>query len=110
MYHELTKADKIRRFAGKAVLFVLLVALFLAIVLFGVLARGSMQEQAAASIRSSVLQSAMQCCAVEGSYPMTLSYLKDNYGLRVNEADFYINYEAFAGNVLPSVTVTPKGA
>ena len=50
----------------------------------------------------------MQCAAIEGSYPMTLSYLEDNYGLQVNDDDFVIFYDAFASNVLPFVTVVPK--
>lgn len=110
MYHEVTTADRIRRLLRQIVAILVLAALVWVAAYFYEPIRSTMQDQAAASIRSSVLKAAMQCCAVEGSYPLTLGYLQDNYGLHVNETDYVINYEAFASNVLPSVTVVPKHA
>lgn len=67
-----------------------------------------LREQGAESVREAVLQAATQCCAVEGSYPHTLSYLEEHYGLTVNQEDYAITYEAFASNVAPSVVVVPR--
>lgn len=66
------------------------------------------QEQGALSIRQSVLDTAMQCYAIEGAYPPTLKYLEANYGLTVNTADYVITYEAFASNVMPTVVVRQR--
>lgn len=110
MYHEVTTGDRVRRLLRQIAAIIVLAALVWAVAYFYGPIRSTMQDQAAASIRSSVLKAAMQCCAVEGSYPLTLGYLQDNYGLHVNETDYVINYEAFASNVLPSVTVVPKHA
>ena len=65
-------------------------------------------EQAVVSVRESVLNAAKQCCAVEGSYPASLSYLENEYGLVINHEDYVVSYEWFADNVLPSVVVTAR--
>lgn len=70
--------------------------------------RASTLEQGAQSAREAVLNAAMQCCAVEGSYPSTIEHLEEHYGLSVNHDDYIIMYEAFASNVMPSVTVVPR--
>ena len=61
--------------------------------------------QAAATLRQTVLDTAIQCYAVEGNYPPDLQYLEDNYGLRVNHNNFIVTYEAVGSNLLPDVTV-----
>ena len=71
-------------------------------------AQASLQEQGAESVRQAVLSAAAQCCAVEGSYPSTIEYLEQHYGLSVNHEDYAIMYEAFASNVAPTVTVVPR--
>jgi hypothetical protein len=108
MYHELTQADirkrRIRGFSG-----VLIVALFVFAAVFGMpIIRENARAQGAASIRETILSSAKQCCAVEGSYPSSLAHLEDIYGLTINHADYVITYEWFADNVLPSVVVIPR--
>ena len=66
------------------------------------------EAQSAASVRTAVLDAAMQCAAVEGAYPARLSYLEEHYGLIVNHQDYAVTYEAFASNVPPSVVVVPR--
>lgn len=76
-----------------------------AIVLAFSTANESLREQGAESVRQAVLDAAAQCCAVEGSYPSTLEYLEQHYGLSINHDDYAVMYEAFASNVTPTVTV-----
>lgn len=66
------------------------------------------RDQGAVALRDTVLQTAMQCFAIEGAYPQTLAYLEDNYGLTVNHDAYAVTYEAFASNMMPSVVVTLK--
>lgn len=108
MYHQLT-SERIRQRRNRHVRAAALVAAIVVVlaVVFGV-ARQSMREQAAASVRDAVIQSAKQCCAVEGSYPADVSYLENNYGLRINHDDYVVTYESFASNVMPSVVVVPR--
>lgn len=108
MYHEVTpemkRKRKLKFIAGLVVL-----ALMVGLVIFGVeVVEESTRQQGAASIRDTVLASALQCCAIEGAYPQSLQYLIDNYGLTVNQDDYIITYEAFASNVVPSVVVVPR--
>ena len=91
----------LRRIALAALAVVMVAALLAAM-------RASTLEQGAQSAREAVLNAAMQCCAVEGSYPSTIEHLEEHYGLSVNHDDYIIMYEAFASNVMPSVTVVPR--
>lgn len=84
-----------------------LVACALIVAAFTAMSSAS-RAQGAESVRQAVLSAAMQCCAVEGSYPSTLEHLEDHYGLSVNHNDYVIMYEAFASNVAPTVTVVPR--
>ena len=102
MYHELTqeriKSRRRARIISLVVTVVLAVVCGLAVNAY----RRSALEQGAASVREAILESANHCCAVEGSYP------KRNYGLVVNHNDYVITYEAYAGNVAPTVVVIPR--
>lgn len=68
----------------------------------------NLREQGAVSVRNAILDSAKQCCAIEGAYPSSLAYLEENYGLVVNRSDYAITYEVFADNVMPNVVVLAK--
>lgn len=65
-------------------------------------------EQGALSVKEAVLDSAIQCASVEGSYPSELSYLEDNYGLSINHNEYIVVYVCFASNSVPSVSVVPR--
>ena len=67
-------------------------------------AQAAMREQAAQSLRTAVLDAAVQCYALEGAYPQSLSYLEENYGVR----RFIVSYEVYASNQLPVVAVLEK--
>lgn len=45
------------------------------------------------------------CYAAEGSYPPSLEYLKEHYGIQVNEERYTVHYIAFAQNLMPDITV-----
>lgn len=88
---------------------VILAIAFLAFALWGVRTlQTNARVQGAASLRETILNSAKQCCAVEGSYPSSLAHLEDVYGLTINHDDYVITYEWFADNVPPSVVVVPR--
>lgn len=64
--------------------------------------------QAAASIKAAVLAAAVQCYAVEGTYPQGLETLEKNYGVQINHDKFIVIYDAFASNLLPEVTLLQR--
>ena len=108
MYHERTAADIKKR--RTVVIVAMVCAAMLALACwFGVGAiEDNLREQSALSLRNAILDGALQCCAIEGSYPSSLAYLEENYGLVINHDDYIITYEAFAQNIPPSVVVLPR--
>ena len=108
MYHEITYAQARRTVAKRIVTLVVVVALVVGAWLLVGMAQANAREQAVVSLRESVLSAAKQCCAVEGSYPASLSHLEQEYGLVINHDDYVVSYEWFADNVLPSVVVTAR--
>lgn len=65
-------------------------------------------QQSSDAVKQAVLDSAIQCYAVEGAYPPNMTYLEENYGLLVDHAQYVISYECFASNVLPDVRVLSR--
>lgn len=45
------------------------------------------------------------CYAAEGIYPPDLEYLKEHYGVQVDEGRYTVYYSRFAQNLMPDVTV-----
>lgn len=108
MYHERSTKQRNRARALRLVAFALALVL-LAGGWFAADAVGqSLREQGAVSVRDAILDSAKQCCAIEGSYPSSLEHLVNDYGLRINSSDYIITYEVFAENIVPSVVVVPR--
>ena len=108
MYHEITTKDRTRK--RRNILLALLVCALVAVgIVFAAQAAGqNAREQGAVALRQSILNAAVRCCAIEGSYPLTLDRLEQNYGLRVNYKDYAVTYEAYASNMIPSVVVVPR--
>lgn len=53
-----------------------------------------------------VRRAAVQCYAIEGEYPPSLVYLKENYG--VETGDYSVHYTVIASNLMPDITVFAK--
>lgn len=53
-------------------------------------------------------QSAVVCYALEGTYPESLSYLKEHYGISWNEHRYLVDFEAVGNNLPPDITVIPR--
>jgi len=57
------------------------------------------------SVASTVEKYVIQCYASEGAYPPNLDYLSDHYGLILDLDHYIYDYQVFASNVLPEITV-----
>jgi hypothetical protein len=51
---------------------------------------------------------AVACYALEGSYPESLEYLEEHYGVTVDESRYTVYYSVFASNIMPDITVAIK--
>lgn len=59
-------------------------------------------------VEESIRRAAVSCYAAEGAYPPSFSYLKEHYGVSVNETRYAVHYEIFASNIMPEIAVTEK--
>jgi penicillin-binding protein-related factor A (putative recombinase) len=62
------------------------------------------QNAAANALRNAVIS----CYAIEGMYPPNVQYMKDNYGLSIDEELFIIHYIPNAENRMPDFEIVPK--
>ena len=64
--------------------------------------------ESAEAVKTAIMEKALQCYVIEGSYPESLSYLEQNYGLAVNHEDYLVVYTPFAENMPPDIRVIPR--
>lgn len=69
---------------------------------------GAAGRQELASVQSTLENGITMCYAIEGAYPPSLEYLKENYGVTYDTAKFIVRYERFADNIRPSVRVVER--
>ena len=105
MYHELTYRELARRRRTRVICALLVVLVCIGACAACMASRSIAREQGAAILRESVVEAAVQCCAVEGSYPSSIEHLEEDYGLVVNRKDYIVQYEWLGDNVPPSVVV-----
>ena len=66
-------------------------------------------DQETQLVYDAVKNAALTCYAVEGTYPESLEYLREHYKLAYNTERFVVEYDAFASNLMPSITVLERG-
>ena len=62
-------------------------------------------EKSLRQIEDALRRSCVACYAAEGAYPSSLDYLKERYGIQVDETRYTVYYTAFAENLMPDITV-----
>ena len=108
MYHETTYREVKERRRRRIVAAVVALVLCAVLAVAGVLAERASREQSAVSVREAVVTAAMQCAAIEGSFPSSVAYLESYYGLVINHDRYMVYYEWLGDNVLPDVRVVPR--
>ncbi|MBN1624612.1 MAG: hypothetical protein JXN10_09040 [Clostridia bacterium] len=66
---------------------------------------GKIREE---SIETTIKEYAVRCYATEGSYPPSIEYLAQNYGLIIDEENYVYYFDAFAANYMPDIEVYSK--
>ena len=66
-------------------------------------------EEEISRIETTIEGLLLKCYSIEGRYPETISYLKENYGLLVNEDEYAIIYYYEGDNLQPHIEVFQKG-
>ena len=62
-------------------------------------------EEDMRQLEETLRQGCVACYAVEGVYPPSIDYLKEHYGVQIDEARYTVKYSAFAENLMPDITV-----
>ena len=98
-----------RRKAFSFPIAIIIIALFVLIVIWvstGLEKTGVIEQKRA--LESAILRDVVHCYAIEGAYPESLDYIKDNYGLTYNEELFFVDYTPIASNIMPDITIIEK--
>ncbi len=89
---------------------VLAFLLVLGFAAYGVLSAAEATGSEGAKIaEESIRRAAVSCYAIEGVYPPDYAYLREHYGVRVDETRYAVIYEVFASNLMPQIAVIPLG-
>lgn len=68
----------------------------------------SSDEEQLSMLREAVTRAAVHCYAVQGAYPADISELEQNYGLVYDHDKYIVDYNCFASNIMPDITVLAK--
>lgn len=87
------------------------VLVFVLIVLLALFAFNDIGEstnsEGLAITERAVKRAVITCYAQEGSYPQSIDYLKENYGLHISD-EYTVFYSMFATNIMPDIRVSRK--
>ena len=87
----------------KSVFFVIIISVVLIFGIYYISNMGSEQ-----GIREAAVRTAVECYAIEGIYPPNVQYMEDNYNLSYDKTKYFIHYDAFASNIMPTIEVYEK--
>ena len=65
-------------------------------------------EESLRQLEEALRRGCAACYATEGVYPPDLEYLKERYGVQVDEEKYMVDYQVFARNLMPSITVLER--
>ena len=91
--------------SGALKMLVILIVLAAAVFL---LCKGVQKMESLKQLDSSIRKATMTCYATEGVYPPSVQYLKENYGIQIDEGKFTVFYEVFGDNMMPEITVMER--
>lgn len=86
-------------------LFIIVILLFL----YGInQVSGSQVMDEQKYLENALMRDISHCYAIEGTYPPSLQYMKEHYGLTYDSEKYIVNYEYIGSNVLPSYRIIEK--
>ncbi len=87
-------------------------ALCLGILLFFVTAVSGVKDgnvtEEKKQLEEAIRRSVVTCYAAEGVYPSDFAYVKEKYGIVVDESRYVVVYDVFAENLMPDITVLER--
>lgn len=71
------------------------------------LQRGN-KEEGKEQLEQALRRCAVACYATEGIYPPSVEYMKEHYGIQIDEEQYFVIYDIFAENLMPDITVLER--
>ena len=62
-------------------------------------------EEGKRQLEDALRRASVACYAAEGIYPPNLDYLREHYGIQIDETRYMVVYDVFASNLMPDITV-----
>ena len=62
-------------------------------------------EEDKRQLEDALRRASVACYAAEGIYPPNLDYLREHYGIQIDETRYTVVYDVFASNLMPDITV-----
>ena len=70
--------------------------------------RNAVDQEEVRLAYDSINRAIVTCYAIESRYPASYDYLKQNYGVNIDESRYVVHYEVFAENLRPDVTIVRR--
>lgn len=86
-------------------LFVLIISVFYAGV--SSLAKSSAEEELG-NLTQTLQEGIVHCYSIEGTYPESLSYLTEHYGITYDHDKYLVEYHPLGSNIMPDLTVLAR--
>ena len=99
------KVEKQRGLILNILPFIIFSVILLTIILAANRAFESAGLEGAAMLEKALNRASVQCYAIEGRYPPSIQYIKDNYGVYIDERQFNVFYNAYGSNIMPDIDV-----
>ena len=84
------------------------VVIVLALVFAAQLTGQGATSQGLVIAENSIRRAAVQCYALEGVYPPSFEYLRQNYGINTDMALYFVDYRFLGSNLMPDIAVLPR--
>ncbi|MCQ2519195.1 MAG: hypothetical protein MJ107_01555 [Lachnospiraceae bacterium] len=103
------KKEKIIGHVGSLLLSVIVFMAILVAFLYALSSiSASTLERQQEALEDAINRSVISCYCVEGTYPPSLDYLVEHYGLTYDSDLFFVDYKAIGANILPDITIIRK--
>ncbi len=93
---------------GSQSIIIIIVLLIIILVGFQSVDEISNKDDRSTAIEKVIMKAAVQCYALEGSYPPDVDYLTDNYGIIVDKNQYFYFYETNGANIAPNIKVIKR--
>lgn len=103
-----TKQHIIAFFRDNLVAFFMFLLVFVIFIIGTASAKKTSAEQGKKIAEDSIYRAVVSCYAMEGFYPDDIDYLKENYGLHIDDKRFIVHYDSIASNIMPDITIIEK--